>query len=170
MIGEIAKAAEVAGEAAKGMSEETKKMVKELDKPLNASDVKEAGDIKENDFKDLLKELDRPLNAELEREAEPQTERKPNLPEDEGVPENDCLQNGSDANQELERQEISKPVNIVFGIYIPFCHIFPASFNSSIYASISFIASSYLSPNFSLISSISICTASSNLPSSISSF
>ena len=29
MIGEIAKAAEVAGEAAKGMSEETKKMVKE---------------------------------------------------------------------------------------------------------------------------------------------
>ncbi len=107
MIGEIAKAAEVAGKAAKGMSEETKKMVKELDKPLNASDVKEAGDIKENDFKDLLKELDRPLNAELEREAEPQTERKPNLPEDEGVPENDCLQNGSDANQELERQEIS---------------------------------------------------------------
>lgn len=57
------------------MSEETKKMVKELDKPLNASDVKEAGDIKENDFKDLLKELDRPLNAELEREAEPQTEK-----------------------------------------------------------------------------------------------
>ncbi|GFI33086.1 hypothetical protein IMSAGC013_04493 [Lachnospiraceae bacterium] len=107
MIGEIAKAAEVAGEAAKGISEETKKMVKELDKPLNASDVKEAGDMKENDFKDLLKELDRPLNAEPEREAEPQAERKPDLPKDENVPENDCLQNGSDVNQELERQEVS---------------------------------------------------------------
>ncbi len=102
MIGEIAKAAEVAGEASKGMSEETKKMVKELDKPLNASDVKEAGDMKENDFKDLLKELDRPLNAEPEREAGPQTERKPDLPEDENV-----LENGSDVNQELERQEVS---------------------------------------------------------------
>lgn len=102
MIGEIAKAAEVAEGASKGMSEETKKMVKELDKPLNVSDVKEAGDLKENDFKDLLKELDRPLNAEPERAAEPQTERIPNLPEGEDVPEN-----GSDINQELDRQEIS---------------------------------------------------------------
>ncbi len=66
MIGEIVlkTVVEAKKEALKEISKETKKMLNDLDKPLNKSEVKENMVFKENNFN--LKDLDKPLNYELE--------------------------------------------------------------------------------------------------------
>ena len=66
MIGEIVlkTVVEAKKEALKEISKETKKMLNDLDKPLNKSEVKENMVFKENNFN--LKDLDKPLNYDLE--------------------------------------------------------------------------------------------------------
>lgn len=110
LIGEIVKAAaEVVKETSKEMNRETKKIVKNLDKPLNASEINETAVLEKDDFEEYLKELDKPLNTQADVKEFSQIEDGADLLKDEDLAENGQLKNGPDEMQKLESREVSNP-------------------------------------------------------------
>lgn len=115
-IAEIVKTVvEVAKETAKEMSKETKSVLKELDKPLNASEVNKTTGLKDNGLERQLKELDKPLNAENNFDNIPYSEKDETLGNSKDSYQNGSSEKFNSDNQEIDNSEVGEKQGGRFG-------------------------------------------------------